>query len=290
MAILLDNDSKVIVQGITGREGVFHTERMLDYGTNIVGGVTPGKQGEQVKGKPVFNSVAAAVEETNAGASVVYVPPPFAADAVQEAAESGIELIACITEGIPVRDMIQIRAVLDETEATMVGPNCPGVISPGRAKMGIMPGKIHRRGSVGVMSRSGTLTYEIVNELTQADMGQSTCVGVGGDPIIGSRFRDLLPKFEEDPETEAVVIIGEIGGGDEQEAAKFYAENMDTPVVAFIAGKSAPEGKRMGHAGAIISGEQGTTEAKINAFENAGVPVADYPSRIPEILSDQLPH
>jgi succinyl-CoA synthetase alpha subunit len=288
MSILLDDESKVIVQGITGREGVFHTERMLDYGTNVVGGVTPGKADETVHDKPVFNSVEEAVEETGADASVIYVPPPFAADAVQEAAESGIEVIACITEGIPVRDMIKVRAILDEHDVTMVGPNCPGVISPGKAKMGIMPGKIHREGNIGLMSRSGTLTYEIVNELTTSDMGQSTCIGVGGDPIIGSRFPDLLPKFEEDPETEAVVIIGEIGGGDEQAAAQYYADHMDTPVVAFIAGKSAPEGKRMGHAGAIISGKQGTTEAKINAFEDVGIPVAEYPSEVPDLLNHRL--
>lgn len=288
MSILLDDESKVIVQGITGREGVFHTERMLDYGTEIVGGVTPGKEGETVHGKPVFNSVADAVEETGANASVIYVPPPFAADAVQEAAEGGIELIACITEGIPVRDMIKVRAILDEYDVTMVGPNCPGVISPGKAKIGIMPGKIHLEGNIGLMSRSGTLTYEIVNELTMSEMGQSTCIGVGGDPIIGSRFSDLLPRFEEDPETEAVVVIGEIGGGDEQEAAEYYANHMDTPVVAFIAGKSAPEGKRMGHAGAIISGESGTTEAKIKAFENVGVPVANYPSEVPGLLQDKI--
>lgn len=288
MSILLDDESKVIVQGITGREGVFHTERMLDYGTNVVGGVTPGKSDETVHGKPVFDAVSEAVEETGADTSVIYVPPPFAADAIQEAAESGIKLIACITEGIPVRDMIKVRAVLNENNVTMVGPNCPGIISPGKAKIGIMPGRIHREGNIGLMSRSGTLTYEIVNELTQADMGQSTCIGVGGDPIIGSRFRDLLPRFEEDPKTDAVVVIGEIGGGDEQEAARYYAEKMDTPVVAFIAGKSAPEGKRMGHAGAIISGEQGTTEAKISTFEDVGISVADYPSRVPELINQRL--
>lgn len=288
MSILLDDESRVIVQGITGREGVFHTERMLDYGTNIVGGVTPGKAGDTVHDAPVFHSVEDAVEETGANTSVIYVPPPFAADAVQEAVESGIKLIACITEGIPVSDMIKVRAILDENDAVMVGPNCPGLISPGKAKLGIMPGKIHKQGSIGVLSRSGTLTYEIVNELTVSDYGQSTCVGVGGDPIIGSRFVDLLEEFEQDPDTEAVVVIGEIGGRDEQDAAEFYQEQMDTPVLAFIAGKSAPEGKRMGHAGAIISGEEGTTEAKVEAFESVGIPVADYPSKIPELLNDRL--
>lgn len=288
MSILLDDQSKVIVQGITGREGIFHTERMLEYGTNVVGGVTPGKAGESVQGCPVFHSVEDAMEQTGADASVIYVPPPFAADAIQEAVESGIQLVACITEGIPVSDMIKVRAILDENNATMIGPNCPGVISPGKAKIGIMPGKIHREGSIGVISRSGTLTYEIVNELTEGGLGQSTCIGVGGDPIIGSRFVDLLERFEEDTETEAVVVIGEIGGSDEQTAAEFYKSSMDTPVVSFIAGKSAPEGKRMGHAGAIISGEEGTPEAKVEAFESVGIPVADYPSEIPRLLEQRL--
>ena len=288
MSILLDDQSKVIVQGITGREGIFHTERMLEYGTNVVGGVTPGKAGESVHGCPVFHSVEDAVNETNADASVVYVPPPFAADAIQEAVESGISLVACITEGIPVSDMIKVRAILDENNATMIGPNCPGVISPGKAKIGIMPGKIHREGSIGVISRSGTLTYEIVNELTQGGLGQSTCIGVGGDPIIGSRFVDLLERFEEDTDTDGVVVIGEIGGSDEQAAAEFYQSNMNTPVVSFIAGKSAPEGKRMGHAGAIISGVEGTPQAKVEAFESVGIPVADYPSEIPGLLKQRL--
>lgn len=288
MSILLDDQSKVIVQGITGREGIFHTERMLEYGTNVVGGVTPGKAGESVHGCPVFHSVEDAVDEANADASVVYVPPPFAADAIQEAVESGISLVACITEGIPVSDMIKVRAILDENNATMIGPNCPGVISPGKAKIGIMPGKIHREGSIGVISRSGTLTYEIVNELTQGGLGQSTCIGVGGDPIIGSRFVDLLERFEEDTDTDGVVVIGEIGGSDEQAAAEFYQSNMNTPVVSFIAGKSAPEGKRMGHAGAIISGVEGTPQAKVEAFESVGIPVADYPSEIPGLLKQRL--
>lgn len=286
MSILLDAESRVIVQGITGREGVFHTERMIDYGTNVVGGVTPGKAGETVHGKPVFHSVADAVEETDADTSVIYVPPPFAGDAIQEAAESGIELIICITEGIPIQDMIEVKAVLDPTPARLIGPNCPGVITPGEAKAGIMPGRIHKQGSVGVMSRSGTLTYEIVNELTVSGLGQTTCIGVGGDAIIGSPFPSLLPLYEEDPSTAAVVVIGEIGGSDEQEAARYFAEEMDTPVVAFIAGKSAPEGKRMGHAGAIISGEQGKPEAKVKAFDQAGIPVADYPSQVPGLIED----
>lgn len=289
MSVLLDEESKVIVQGITGREGVFHSDRMIDYGTNIVGGVTPGKAGEEVHGKPVFDSVEDAVEETGADTSIIYVPPPFAADAVEEAVDAGIELIACITEGIPVHDMITIKGILeDNPTVNLIGPNCPGVISPGKAKLGIMPAKIHEEGSVGVMSRSGTLTYEIVNELTESGLGQSTCVGVGGDAIIGSPFPDLLPVYEEDPQTEAVVVIGEIGGDAEQRAAEYYEESMDTPVVSFIAGKSAPEGKRMGHAGAIISDEAGTTDAKIEAFEQAGVPVANYPSQVPSLIRERL--
>jgi succinyl-CoA synthetase alpha subunit len=289
MSVLLDDSSKVIVQGITGREGVFHSDRMLEYGTNVVGGVTPGKSGEEVHGKPVFDSVDAAVDETGADTSIIYVPPPFAADAVEEAVDAGIELIACITEGIPFKDMVTVKAILDENpDVHLIGPNCPGVISPGKAKLGIMPAKIHEPGSIGVMSRSGTLTYEIVNELTENGFGQSTCVGVGGDAIIGSPFPDLLPLFEEDPETDAVVVIGEIGGDAEQQAAEYYEKEMDTPVVSFIAGKSAPEGKRMGHAGAIISDEAGTTEAKIETFEAAGVPVANYPSEVPSLINDRL--
>lgn len=289
MSILLDDESKVIVQGFTGREGVFHSERMLDYGTNIVGGVTPGKSGQTVHDKPVFDSVETAVNETGADTSIIYVPPPFAADAIEEAVDAGIELIACITEGIPFKDMITVKGILrDNPDVHLIGPNCPGVISPGKAKLGIMPAKIHREGSVGVMSRSGTLTYEIVNELTESGLGQSTCVGVGGDAIIGSPFPDLLPLFDDDPETDAVVVIGEIGGDAEQQAAQYYEESMETPIVSFIAGKSAPEGKRMGHAGAIISDEAGTTEAKISAFENAGVEVANYPSEVPGLIRNRL--
>lgn len=289
MTVLLDESSKVIVQGITGREGVFHSERMLEYGTNVVGGVTPGKSDEEVHGKPVFDSVETAVEETGADTSIIYVPPPFAADAVEEAVDAGIELIACITEGIPFKDMITIKGILtDSPDVNLIGPNCPGVISPGKAKLGIMPAKIHQEGSIGVMSRSGTLTYEIVNELSENGFGQSTCIGVGGDAIIGSPFPDLLPLYEQDPETDAVVVIGEIGGDAEQQAADYYERKMETPVVSFIAGKSAPEGKRMGHAGAIISDEAGTTEAKIEAFESAGVPVANYPSEVPGLIDDRL--
>ncbi len=289
MSILLDESSRVIVQGITGREGVFHSERMLEYGTNVVGGVTPGKGGTTVNDLPVFHTVREAVEQTGADTSVVYVPPPFAADAILESVDAGLDLVACITEGIPTQDMVTVRGELDRVEDVwLVGPNCPGVISPGRAKLGIMPGRIHQEGRVGVISRSGTLTYEIVHALSEEGFGQSTCVGVGGDPIIGSRFRRLLEAFEDDPDTDAVVLIGEIGGTDEQTAAAYYRESMDTELVAFIAGKSAPEGKRMGHAGAIVGSEEETTRAKVAAFEEAGVPVADHPGQVPDLVADVL--
>ncbi len=275
MSILVDKDSRLIVQGITGRDGSFHAKQMLAYGTQVVGGVTPGKGGQRTEDDlPVFNTVRDAVEATGANATVIYVPAKFAAAAVIEAAEAGVPLIVCITEGIPVLDMVDVYRIVQEKGCRLIGPNCPGIISPDKAKVGIMPGNIHRPGSVGVISRSGTLTYEIVNSLTERGVGQSTCIGVGGDPIVGSSFRDLLPLFEADEETEAVVLVGEIGGDEEEQTAKYIAEHIRKPVFAYIVGQTAPEGKRMGHAGAIVSGGAGTAESKISAFNEAGVPVA----------------
>ncbi|MEP0763736.1 MAG: succinate--CoA ligase subunit alpha, partial [Chloroflexota bacterium] len=258
MAILADSNTKLLVQGITGREGLFHTEQMIEYGTQVVGGVTPGKGGEWVLGKPVFDTVKSAREATGANATVIYVPAAFAADAIYEAVDAEIELIVCITEGIPVRDMMQVRARLDQSNSRLLGPNCPGLLTPDQAKIGIMPGHIAMPGNVGVVSRSGTLTYEVVYALTQRGIGQSTCVGIGGDPINGTSFIDVLQMFEDDPQTEKVVLIGEIGGTDEEKAAHFIATTMTKPVVAFIAGQTAPPGKRMGHAGAIVEGGSGT--------------------------------
>jgi succinyl-CoA synthetase alpha subunit len=286
MSILVGKDTRLLVQGITGREGAFHTEQMKAYGTNVVAGVTPGKGGEWVHGVPVFDTVKEAINATGANTSIIYVPARFAADAIMEAADSNIELIVCITEGIPVLDMIRVQNFLKNSETQLIGPNCPGVITPGQAKVGIMPAHIHKPGSVGVVSRSGTLTYEVVQALTNRGIGQSTAVGIGGDPIIGSTFIDILRLFEGDPLTDQVVLIGEIGGTDEQRAAQFIVEQMNKPVVAFIAGRTAPPGKRMGHAGAIIEGGEGTAEEKIKAFEAVGVKVAELPEEVADIVAE----
>ncbi|HIE38630.1 MAG TPA: succinate--CoA ligase subunit alpha [Anaerolineales bacterium] len=287
MAILVDKNTRLVVQGITGREGEFHSRQMLEYGTQVVAGVTPGKGGQTAcDGRvPVFDTVREAVEATGANSSVVYVPARFAPDAILEAADAGVDLIVCITEGIPVMDMIRVKAYLDQKGARLVGPNCPGLLTPGEAKVGIMPGHIATPGPVGVVSRSGTLTYEVVYALTARGMGQTTCVGIGGDPIIGTRFVDVLEMFEADPKTERVVMIGEIGGNDEEIAARFIAERMTKPVVAFIAGQTAPPGKRMGHAGAIIEGGEGTAAGKIAALEAVGVQVAEHPEQVAELVA-----
>jgi len=287
MAILVDKNTRLLVQGITGREGEFHSKQMIEYGTRIVAGVTPGKGGQLAcDGKvPVFDTVAEAVAATGANASVVYVPARFAADAILEAADADIPLVVCITEGLPTLDMIRVRAYLDQKGTRLVGPNCPGLLSPGEAKVGIMPGHIAIPGPVGVVSRSGTLTYEVVYALTARGIGQTTCVGIGGDPIIGTTFIDVLEMFEGDPLTEQVVLIGEIGGSDEERAARFIAERMTKPVVTFIAGRAAPPGKRMGHAGAIIQGGTGTAAEKIAAFEDVGVPVAEHPEQISDLVA-----
>lgn len=285
MSILVDRNTRLIVQGITGREGSFHTEQMIAYGTNVVGGVTPGKGGDWIGKVPVFDTVKTAVEATEANCTVIYVPARFAADAICEAADAGIPLIVCITEGVPVLDMIKVRAFLDQRGARLVGPNCPGLLTPGQAKVGIMPGSIAIPGPVGVVSRSGTLTYEVVDALTKHGMGQTTCVGIGGDPINGTSFIDVLQLFEEDPATEKIVLIGEIGGTDEEKAARFIAERVTKPVVAFIAGQTAPPGKRMGHAGAIVEGGTGTAEEKVRALEAVGVRVAEHPEQIAELLA-----
>jgi succinyl-CoA synthetase alpha subunit len=288
MSILIDIDTKVIVQGITGRDGAFHTAAMLAYGTRVVGGVTPGKGGQKVCGLPVYDSVRQAVDSTGATCSLIFVPARFATAALNEAAAAGLKLVVCITEGIPVLDMIECAHTFDQRGIRLIGPNSPGLISPGQAKAGIMPGDIHAPGAVGVISRSGTLTYEVVRLLTAAGFGQSTCIGVGGDPIVGSSFTDLLPLFEADEDTRAVVLLGEIGGEEEERAAAYIKEKMSTPVVSFIAGRSAPPGKRMGHAGAIIAGGRGGPEAKLAAFSAAGVPVAESPEQIPALLTKML--
>jgi len=287
MSILVDRSTRLIVQGITGREGEFHSLQMIEYGTQVVAGVTPGKGGQWAcDGKvPVFDTVAEAVAATEANVSIVYVPARFAADAILEAASAGIPLIVCITEGIPALDMIRVRAYLDQEGARLVGPNCPGLLSPGEAKVGIMPGHIATPGPVGVVSRSGTLTYEVVYALTARGIGQTTCVGIGGDSIVGTTFIDVLELFEDDPLTEQVVLIGEIGGSDEEQAAQFVAERMTKPVTAFVAGRTAPPGKRMGHAGAIIEGGTGTAAEKIAAFEAVGVRVAEHPEQIPDLVA-----
>lgn len=286
MSILINKNTRLLVQGITGNEGLFHTEQMLHYGTNIVAGVTPGKGGEWVlDGKiPVFDSVRIAVEATGANTSVIFVPARFAPDTIFEAADAGIELIVCITEGIPVQDMMQVRVYLDGVGSRLVGPNCPGLLTPGESKVGIIPGNISIPGRVGVVSRSGTLTYEVLYALMIKGIGVSTCVGIGGDPINGTNFIDCLSLFEDDPSTETVVMIGEIGGTDEEKAAEFIQDKMTKPVVSFIAGQTAPPGKRMGHAGAIIEGGAGTAEEKINALRSAGVDVARHPEEIPSLL------
>ena len=289
MSIFIDNSTTVIVQGITGRDGGFHTRQMIEYGTNIVGGVTPGKGGQKFDGTvPVFNTVHEAANATGANTSVIYVPPMFAADAMMEAADAGIKFIVCITEGVPVLDMTRVYPFIKEKSARLLGPNCPGLITPGQSKVGIIPGRICTPGNIGVVSRSGTLTYEIVYQLTRAGMGQSSCVGIGGDPINGTSFIDCLEAFEKDPDTHAVAMMGEIGGTDEQEAAEFVAKHMTKPVVGFIAGQTAPPGRRMGHAGAIISGSAGTAAEKIEAFERAGMGVAKRPIDFVELLKARM--
>ncbi|MEO7367098.1 MAG: succinate--CoA ligase subunit alpha [Gemmatimonadaceae bacterium] len=287
MSIFIDNETRLIVQGITGRDGSFHTRQMIEYGTKVVAGVTPGKGGQKFdETVPVFNTVEDAVKETGANATVIYVPPMFAADAMMEAADAGIPFIVCITEGVPVLDMTRVYPFVKEKGARLLGPNCPGLISPGKSKVGIIPGRICTPGNIGLVSRSGTLTYEVVFQMTRAGMGQTTCVGIGGDPINGTNFIDCLEAFEADPDTESVVMIGEIGGTDEQEAAKFVKEKMTKPVVGFIAGQTAPPGRRMGHAGAIISGSAGTAAEKMEAFEENGIGVAKRPIDVVQLLKN----
>ena len=288
MSILIGADTRVIVQGITGRDGSFHALSMREYGTRVVGGVTPGKGGRDVQGIPVFESVKEAVAETGAEASVIFVPARFASAALREAAEAGLRLVVCITEGIAVQEMLANYHFVRERGVRLIGPNCPGLITPGQAKAGIMPGPIHTPGGVGVISRSGTLTYEVVYNLTRSGLGQSTCVGIGGDPVVGTGYLELLEMFERDPGTQAVVLIGEIGGEEEEQAAEYIRASMRKPVAAFISGRTAPPGKRMGHAGAIISGGKGTAEAKVRAFQQAGVPVADRPDQIPALIRRRL--
>ena len=288
MSVLVDRDTRLVVQGITGREGQFHARGAMDYGTKVVAGVTPGKGGTSVEGVPVFDTVAQAVSETGANASVIFVPPAFAADAILEAVDAGVALVVCITEGIPTLDMVEVMRILPESGSRLIGPNCPGVISPGKAKIGIMPGHIHKEGRVGCVSRSGTLTYEAVYQLTQRGIGQSTCIGIGGDPVIGTHFVDALKLFQDDPETDAVVMIGEIGGNVEEMAAQYIKKSFTKPVVSFIAGQTAPPGRRMGHAGAVIMGGKGTAADKITALEDAGVEVVRSPAEIGETVERVL--
>jgi len=288
MAILIDQNTRLLVQGITGKEGTFHTRQAVKYGTQVVAGVTPGKGGETVDGIPVYNTVIDAATSEGANASVIFVPPAFAADAIMEAADAGIPLVVCISEGIPTLDMVRIIGSLKARGCRLIGPNCPGVISPGKSKIGIMPGHIHKMGSVGVISRSGTLTYEVVFQLTEHGIGQSTCIGIGGDPIVGTHFIDCLELFEADPDTEAVVLIGEIGGTAEEEAASFVKGSMQKPVIGFVAGSTAPPGRRMGHAGAIISGGKGTAAEKISAWKAAGIRVCQSPAEIGATVEELL--
>jgi succinyl-CoA synthetase alpha subunit len=288
MSILVDSNTKVLCQGFTGKQGSFHSEQALAYGTKMVGGVTPGKGGQVHLGLPVFNTMREAVRATGANASVIYVPPAFAADSILEAADAGVTLIVCITEGIPVLDMLNIKAALRANGVNMVGPNCPGVITPDECKIGIMPGSIHKRGKVGIVSRSGTLTYEAVHQTTQLGLGQSSCVGIGGDPIKGLNFIECLQMFQDDPETEAIIMVGEIGGCDEEAAAEFIQSNVSKPVAAYIAGQTAPKGKRMGHAGAIISGGSGKAEDKMRALQRAGVVVANSPAGLGEAVKTAM--
>ncbi|BCA80935.1 succinate--CoA ligase subunit alpha [Desulfuromonas sp. AOP6] len=285
MSILVNKNSRIVVQGITGKAGLFHTKQCREYGTQIVAGVTPGKGGIHVEGIPVFDTMEEAVRVARANVSLIFVPPPGAADAILEACASNIELAICITEGVPIKDMVMTKRVVDDSRTLLIGPNCPGVITPGECKVGIMPGYIHKPGKIGVVSRSGTLTYEAVKQLTDAGLGQSTCVGIGGDPIIGMKFIDVLQRFNDDPETEGVFMIGEIGGGEEEEAAEWIREHMKKPVAAFIAGVTAPPGKRMGHAGAIITGGKGKAKDKIAALKAVGVVVADSPTRMGEAMA-----
>ena len=288
MAILVNKNTRVLTQGITGATGQFHTKACKEYGTQMVAGVTPGKGGAEYEGIPIFDTVERAVRETGANATVIYVPPPFAADAILEAADAGVPLIICITEGVPVRDMVKVKRYLSGRNSQLLGPNCPGTITPGECKIGIMPGHIHKAGSIGVVSRSGTLTYEAVDQLTRLGMGQSTCVGIGGDPVHGFEFVEVLEMFNQDPATEAVVMIGEIGGSAEEEAAGWIKANMKKPVVGFIAGQTAPPGKRMGHAGAIISGGKGTAKEKIDAMKQAGIHMANSPAAIGKTMQEAL--
>ncbi len=280
MSILVNENTRVVVQGITGREGSFHARQMIEYGTKVVAGMTPGKGGTSFEGVPIFNTMEQAIKETGANVAIIFIPAAVAPDAVMEAADAGTPLVICITEGIPILDMVRVRRYLSGRSTRLIGPNCPGIISPGKSKVGIMPGPIHLPGKIGVVSRSGTLTYEIVDQLTSRGIGQSSCVGIGGDPIIGSSFVDILGLFEADPETEAVIMVGEIGGTAEEEAAEFIHRNMSKPVVAFVAGRTAPPGRRMGHAGAIISGGHGTAAEKIAALESCGITVVPNPAEI----------